>query len=75
MTADYTARGIYANLCYNIDKSELQDGDLVFRGSPIRHVGMYYKGDVLHSKGTKYGVVITDELNTFNRYGRIKSLD
>jgi len=72
--ADYTAFGLYTELCEKIRSSDLRNGDLVFRGNPISHVGMYLDGKVFHAKGTKYGVVITDELNTFTRFGRLKCL-
>lgn len=71
-TADYSASMLYNNLCVKINKEELRNGDLVFRGGSIGHVGMYYEGKVFHAKGTKYGVVLTNELSTFDKFGRLK---
>lgn len=70
---EYNAEAIYKELCHPIRESDLKNGDLVFRGSPINHIGMYYQGKVLHAKGTKYGVVITDEIKTFDTFGRLKN--
>jgi hypothetical protein len=72
-TTDYTAGGLFG-ICNEKDKSELCNGDLVFRGNPINHVGMYYNGLVIHAKGTKYGIVIADEISTFKKFGTLKSL-
>jgi len=71
-TQDYTANRLYS-MCMDIDKTELQDGDWLFRTNSkghIVHIGMYYNGLSLHAKGTAYGVVLNDEVDTFNKFGR-----
>ena len=73
MTADYTARGLFYNKCNEIERSELQNGDLVFYNN-LKHVGMYYDGKVIEARGTAYGVIITDRLDDFTKFGRIKDL-
>ncbi len=70
---EYNAQMIEEQLCFKIDKSDLQDGDLLFRGTPADHMGMYYGGKTLHAKGTGLGVVLNDELNSFPRAGRLAS--
>lgn len=69
---DYTARGLYG-LCKKIKKTDLQDGDLVFNRN-LTHVGVYGKGKVIESRGTRYGVVQSG-LERFSRYGRLPFVD
>lgn len=72
---DYTAHNIYVHLCIPINKSELKAGDLCFvkDGNKITHVGVYIgNGQVVHARGTKYGVVTTEILPYFNVFGRLK---
>jgi len=69
-TADYTAKGLFG-LCKKINKSELQNGDLIFR-SNFGHVAMYLDGYAFHAKGTAYGVTVTDDVSTFDTFGRLK---
>ena len=72
--ADYTAEKLLKYKCYEIAKNILQNGDLLFRGNPAYHVGMYYNGEVIHAKGTAHGVVQEDVVDTFTRFGRLKGL-
>ncbi len=76
---DYTAQGIYDKLCIPSTKAGLQSGDLCFvKGGPkskIDHVGVYVgNNQVVHARGTKYGVVKTEVLPYFGLFGRIKAL-
>ena len=67
---DYTAEGLYA-VCDKV--SQPQSGDLCFNKN-LTHVGIYVgSGLYLHAKGTKYGVVITDQY-TFVKFGRLRML-
>ncbi len=71
---DYTAEGIYINLCRPITKAELKAGDLVFTktASGIVHVGVYMGANrVTHARGTFYGVVNTQLFDSFNMFGRL----
>lgn len=74
---DYTAGGLYTRMCIPISKPELLPGDLVFKetSSGIVHVGMYIcNNEIIHARGTRYGVVETNLFATFNKFGRIKAL-
>ena len=73
---DYTASGLYYYLCDFIIKDELKPGDLVFSGNNgITHVGVYAGNNkVYHARGTFYGVVETNLLSSFNKFGRLKCL-
>lgn len=74
--ADYTAEGIYRNLCVPIQKADLRLGDLCFvnTSTGINHVGVYTgNGKVTHARGTSYGVVETGLLSCFNTFGRLKA--
>jgi len=79
LAEDYTAQGIYEKLCHPSNREGLKPGDLCFvkGGSKgrIDHVGIY-TGDnqVVHARGTKYGVVKTGVLPYFGLYGRLKAL-
>jgi cell wall-associated NlpC family hydrolase len=76
-SADHSAAGLYEKLCFPINKEELRAGDLVFRSSSgnINHVGIYIgNNEVVHAKGKKYGVVRETLPNSFNLFGRLKSL-
>ncbi len=73
VTTHKNARGIYNEYCFPITKDHLKDGDLVFYES-LGHVGVYYKGKIIEARGTAYGVVLSDRLNSFSKYGRLKCL-
>lgn len=75
---DMTANGLKTAQCFNLDKDELQAGDLVFKYSykskRCYHVGVYMgDGTVVHAKGRSYGVV-REEISKagWNRFGRLK---
>jgi len=56
------ARDIFLN-CTAIDKSELQEGDLVFfdiQGRPKSHVGVYLQNDRFVHASTSSGVIISN---------------
>ena len=78
--SDYTANGIYFNLCDPISKAELQEGDLVFKKyasqNKMYHVGVYLgDGTVAEAKGRDDGVVITKlSAGGWNRFGRLRCL-
>jgi len=68
---DYTAEGLYA-MCDKV--SQPQPGDLCFNRN-LTHVGIYVgSGQYLHAKGTKYGVMVTDQY-TFVKFGRLRMLN
>ncbi|HEX2924646.1 MAG TPA: NlpC/P60 family protein [Ruminiclostridium sp.] len=74
VTADYSAQGIYSQLCRPITSKELRIGDLCFNktDSGIVHVGVYMgNGRVTHARGTFYGVVNTQLFPSFNTFGRL----
>jgi hypothetical protein len=59
-TADYTAAGLYEQLCVPIHKEELMAGDLIFRqaNGSINHVGIYIgNGEIVEARGKNYGVI------------------
>ena len=72
--SDVSSRGLYG-LCEDIKKSELRDGDLMFKhnGKRIVHVGVYANGQVIECKGRDYGVVISKITSSWNRFGRWKA--
>ncbi|ACL77612.1 NlpC/P60 family protein [Ruminiclostridium cellulolyticum] len=72
---DYTAQGIFSQLCEHVVLQDLQAGDLCFNktGSGIVHVGVYMGNSrVVHARGTFYGVVETQVFSSFNTFGRLK---
>ena len=76
--ADYTAQGIYRELCVPVLRTDLKAGDLCFinSGSKITHVGIY-GGDntVIEAAGRDIGVVSRGiNKNKWNLYGRVKGL-
>lgn len=75
---DYIAHNIYHVLCTDVKKADLVAGDLCFHkqdSGNISHVGIYIgNNQVLHARGTAYGVVITGLLSTFNTFGKLKLL-
>ena len=73
ITEHKNARGIYNDYCYPLRFDQLIDGDLVFYEN-LGHIGVYYKGKVINAKSTKEGVVVSDTLNKFSKYGRLKML-
>ena len=75
ITFDMTANGIM-NKCKSIKKTELQNGDFVFRVSSGKayHIGYVVDGKIIHAKGRDYGVV-KEDINAngsiyWNAYGR-----
>ncbi|MBR5188049.1 MAG: C40 family peptidase [Clostridia bacterium] len=75
---DYTAQGIYTNLCVPVLRTDLKEGDLCFisSGTKITHVGIYI-GDnlVVEAAGRDLGVVQRGiSKNKWNLYGRVKGL-
>lgn len=75
VSQDYIAHNIYHKLCTAITEADLVAGDLCFHkqdSGNISHVGIYIGNDqVLHARGTAYGVVVTGMLDTFNLFGRL----
>ena len=76
---DYAAQGIYEKLCIPSTREGLKPGDLCFvkGGSKDRidHVGIYAgNNQVVHARGTKYGVVKTGVLPYFGLFGQLKAL-
>ncbi len=79
-TYDTTAEGL-RDMCTELDKKELRDGDLCFRMGwrddahtkwGAVHVGMYIGGRVIESRGRDFGVV-TRSLGAagWSKYGRL----
>ena len=78
-TEDYTAQGIFQKLCISGSKDSLQPGDLCFvtgrSKGRIDHVGIYAgNNQVIHARGTRYGVVRTGVLPYFGLFGRLEAL-
>jgi len=79
--ARLNTKGLYAKCDSHPKRSELREGDLVFKSSTekpedITHVGVYVgNGEVIESKGRAYGVVKTN-INDYpwNMYGRIDAI-
>ena len=76
---DKSAQMLYQK-CKKIKKDELQEGDLVFKGSSadnITHVGVYVGGGkVIESKGRDDGVVETNLAERpFKYFGRLAALE
>lgn len=69
--ADKTAEG-WREQCTKVTKSSLKDGDLCFKVSDgkAHHVGIYYKGKIIESKGRAYGVV-ANAISGWSAYGRL----
>lgn len=75
INSDYSASGIYSNLCTPIKKAELKAGDLVFvKGNTgITHIGVYVGNNrVTHARSCFYGVCQTALFDSFNTFGRLK---
>jgi len=75
LKSDFVAHDIFGQLCREINRINLQPGDLCFvqSSSRISHVGIYVGGGkVIHARGTKFGVVETPVLAYFNKFGRLK---
>ena len=70
--ADKTAEG-WREQCTKVTKSSLQDGDLCFKVSDgkAHHVGIYYKGKIIESKGRAYGVVYSSLTSSWDAFGRL----
>lgn len=72
---DYTAAGLYSNMCEPVTKDKLVPGDLVFirpASGVINHVGIFTgSGKTIEAIGTRKGVVQGDA-SRFNVYGRLK---
>ena len=75
---DYTAQGIYTNLCVPVLRTDLKEGDLCFisSGTKITHVGIYVADNlVVEAAGRDLGVVQRGiSKNKWNLYGRVKGL-
>ena len=79
-TEDYVAHDIYYKLCEPVNKADLIAGDLCFvydkSKKKIVHVGVYVgNSQVVHARGTSYGVVKTGVLPYFGMYGRLKCFE
>ena len=68
---DKSANGLMG-MCKSISKASLQDGDLCFKvkDGKAHHVGIYYSGRVIESKGRAYGVV-ANAISGWSAYGRL----
>lgn len=75
---DYTANGIYNELCYAIQKDQLKGGDLCFvvKNGRMVHVGIYSKTyGVIEAAGRDVGLVERDiKQNTWTVFGRLRCL-
>lgn len=75
---DYTAQGLYNNVCVPILEKDLKPGDLCFcsSGSKINHVGIYAGNRVvIEAAGRDMGVVQrTMSKNNWRLFGRVKGL-
>jgi cell wall-associated NlpC family hydrolase len=78
-TQDYVAHDMFNVLCKPIERNSLLPGDLVFvadKNNHISHVGVYIGNEeVIHARGTAYGVVKTPVLAYFNKFGRLKCFE
>ena len=75
-SSDYSAAGLFKDICYEVSKNDVQPGDLFFRQGQggIYHVGVVVNGGyVVEARGTRYGV-ITRQLPRAEKFGRIKKL-
>lgn len=75
-SSDYSASGLFKDLCYEISRNDVQPGDLFFRQGKggIYHVGVIVSDtDVVEARGTSYGV-IQRAIPSAEKYGRIKKL-
>ena len=68
---DKSANGLMG-MCTKVSKSSLRDGDLCFRirDGRAHHVGIFYDGKVIESKGRDYGVVM-NPISGWSAYGRL----
>lgn len=74
---DYSAHGLFSELCYEIKESDLKPGDLIFRQGRggIYHVGVAIDAfTVVEARGTAYGVIQRGIFKA-EKYGRLKKLD
>lgn len=75
---DYTAQGIYKELCIPIARNDVKTGDLCFisSGGKITHVGIITgEKEVTEAAGRDLGVITRGmSKNNWNIYGRIKGL-
>ena len=75
---DYTASGIYKNLCVPVLRGDLKAGDLCFisEKGKINHVGIYAgENIVVEAAGRDLGVISRGiSKNKWNIYGRVKGL-
>jgi cell wall-associated NlpC family hydrolase len=75
-SSDYSAAGVFRDLCYEVSRSNIQPGDLFFRQGKggIYHVGVIVSDtEVVEARGTSYGV-IQRAIPTAEKYGRIRKL-
>lgn len=71
------AHTLYHSHCYDISKSSLQPGDLLFRqgSTRITHVAVYIgNNEIVEARGIDYGVVRRQMPNTFQKFGRLHVL-
>ena len=68
---DKSANGLMG-MCTKVSKTSLRDGDLCFkvRDGKAHHVGIYFDGRVIESKGRDYGVVM-NPISGWSAYGRL----
>jgi hypothetical protein len=72
---DFNADMLLHELCVEIKKEDLREGDLCFvpnKDNYMVHVGTYNGSGVTHAQSTKNGVVKTALLPSFKRFGRLK---
>lgn len=77
-TEDFTASGIYKNLCVPITKADAKAGDLCFVASKgnITHVGIITDTNIcVEAAGRDLGVISRSmSKNNWSLYGRVKGL-
>jgi parallel beta-helix repeat protein len=66
-----TAEG-YAEMDTNIDRTDLKPGDVCYRGTPEKHIGIYVGGNqITHAAGHDKGVITTPLDNSWDGFGRL----
>lgn len=77
-TADYTAQGIYNDLCVPVLKADIRPSDLCFISSSgkISHVGIITDTNIcVEAVGRDVGIISRGmNKNSWNLYGRVKGL-
>jgi hypothetical protein len=75
ISRDYNADMLFHDMCVEIKKEDLREGDLCFvpnTSGYMVHVGTYNGSGVTHAQNTKNGVVKTGLLTSFKKFGRLK---